>query len=475
MRKLNYALVAVIFLALLSPIFAQPRRKSANRNAATAAVDILILGGTVVTMDSGRKIIEDGAVAINGGKIVSVGPASNFRSKPAKRVINAAGKVVIPGLINTHTHIPMTLFRGIADDLDLQEWLTKYIFPAEAKNVDEAFVRVGTRLGLAEMLRGGTTTYCDMYYFEDAIADETKKAGMRGVLGETVIDFPVPDNKTFEAGLAYSERFIKKWQNDPLIVPAVAPHAPYTVSREHLLAARDLSNRLDAPLVIHLAEAKTESEFISKNQNGMRPVEYVNSIGFLTDKTIAAHVIQANDADLDVLKEHGVGVAHNPQSNMKLAAGVAPVPQMLAKDMRVGLGTDGAASNNDLDLWEEIDTAAKLHKLYSGDPKTLSAPQAFAMATIGGARALHMENKIGSLEPGKFADIAIVDLGAFHQIPVYNVYSVLVYATKASDVRTVIVNGRIVMLDRRLLTLNENVIKRDANAYRGKIIKSLSN
>lgn len=439
-------------------------------------VDILIVGGTVVTMDKARTVYENGAVAIKGGKIVAVGSradiAKNYR---AKQTINAAGKAVIPGLINTHTHVPMSLFRGIADDMDLQEWLTKFIFPAEAKNVNEAFVRAGTRLGLAEMIRGGTTTYCDMYYFEDAIADETKKAGMRGVLGETVLDFPAPDNKTFEAGLAYTERFIKKWQNDPLIVPAIAPHAPYTVSEDHLTQARAMSDRLKAPLVIHLAEANTETEFIQQKHAGMRPIEFMEKIAFFNDRTIAAHVIQANEKELDIMKRHNVGIAHNPQSNMKLAAGVAPVPVMLAKDMAVGLGTDGAASNNDLSMWEEMDTAAKLHKLNSGDPKMLSAIQAFEMATIRGARALHMADKIGSLEVGKLADIAIVDLDSLHQTPMYNIYSHLVYATKSTDVITVIINGRVVMQNRRLLTLNENAIKTDANTYGRKIIESLAN
>lgn len=444
--------------------------------AANSAVDILIAGGTIVTMDDGRRVIEDGAVAIKGDKIVAVGKRSEIvRKYRAKQTINAAGKAVVPGLINTHTHVPMALFRGIADDMDLQEWLTKFIFPAEAKNVNEAFVRAGTRLGLAEMIKGGTTTYCDMYYFEDAIADETKRAGMRGVLGETILDFPAPDNKTWEDGISYTERFIRKWQNDPLIVPAIAPHAPYTVSQEHLLQARDVANKLNAPLVIHLAEANTETEFIQQKHQGQRPIEFVEKIGFFTNKTIAAHVIQANDAELDLLKKHNVGIAHNPQSNMKLAAGTAPVPSMLRKNLNVGLGTDGAASNNDLSMWEEMDTAAKLHKLTSGDPKMLSAEQAFAMATIGGARALHIGEITGSIEAGKRADIAIVDLDSLHQTPMFNIYSHLVYATKADDVRSVIINGQVVMLDRRLLTLNESVIKRDANTYRQKIINSLKN
>ena len=427
-----------------------------------------------MTMNHEKRLIENGAVAVDKSEIVAVGTASEIAQKfTARQTINASNKVVIPGLINTHTHIPMSLFRGISDDLDLQEWLTKYIFPAEAKNVTEDFVRVGTRLGLAEMIRGGTTTYCDMYYFEDAIADETAKAGVRGVLGETIIDFPVPDNKTHEEAMRYSERFVNKWKNHPLIVPALAPHAPYTVSTEHLNAIRKLADKLNATVVIHVAETKKEVDD-SLAAKKLRPVEYLESIGFLNNRVIAAHTVHISDKEIDILKNRGVGAAHNPQSNMKLASGVAPIPQMLLKDFPVGLGTDGAASNNDLNLWEEMDTAAKLHKTFTGDPKVLSAEQAFEMATIRGARALHLENLIGSIEMGKRADIAIVDFDGLHQTPYFNVYSSLVYATKASDVRTVIINGKIVMLNRRLLTLDENVIKNTANAYRRKIITSLS-
>ena len=466
--KLFASFLLIVFA--LNPIFGQ-------NSQVRSAADILIVGGTVVTMDASKRLIEDGAVAIKNGEIVSVGKASEMRGLKAARTINAAGKVVIPGLINTHTHVPMSLFRGIADDLDLNEWLTKYIFPAEAKNVDEAFVRAGTRLGLAEMIRGGTTTYCDMYYFEDAIADESKKAGVRGVLGETIIDFPVADNKTHEQAMAYTERFVRKWKNDPLIVPAFAPHAPYTVSTEHLNNINKSATALNAPVVIHVAETKKERDDIKndpKTGNGDTPVDYLNRIGFLNNRVIAAHTVWITDEEIDLLKRNGVGAAHNPQSNMKLASGVAPVPQMLAKDVAVGLGTDGAASNNDLDMWEEMDTAAKLHKEFTGDPKVVPAESAFEMATIRGARALHLEKLIGSIETGKRADIAIVDFDSLHQTPMYNVYSHLVYATKAGDVRTVVINGRIVMLDRRLLTLDEAAIKRDANRYRQKIINSLS-
>ncbi len=464
MEKLHLLLFVSFFTLLPLTVLAQKK-----------SVDLIVRNGTVVTMDAQRRIIENGAIVVDKGAIVAVGTEAEISQQyKSKQSINALGKVVIPGLINTHTHVPMSLFRGIADDLDLQEWLTKFIFPAEAKNVTEDFVRVGTRLGLAEMIRGGTTTYCDMYYFEDAIADETFKAGMRGVLGETVIDFPVADNKTFADALDYTEKYIKKWQGNVLITPAIAPHAPYTVSEEHLKAARALSDKLAAPIVIHLAEAATETEFIQQKHQGVRPIEFVEKIGFLNNRVIAAHVIQANESELQILKKRGVGIAHNPQSNMKLAAGVAPVPSMLQMDLPVGLGTDGAASNNDLSLWEEMDTAAKLHKLISGDQKVLNAVQAFEMATIRGARALHLEKEIGSIEAGKLADIVILDFDNLNQTPFYNIYSSLVYATKANDVRTVIINGKVIMRDRRLLTLDENVIKKDANAYRQKIINSLS-
>jgi 5-methylthioadenosine/S-adenosylhomocysteine deaminase len=459
-------IIGLVLLISFAQSMAMAQRRKTN-------VDLIIRGGTVVTMDGSRRVIENSGVAIKGGRIVAVDDTADIdRKYAAREVINATGKVVIPGLINGHTHVPMTLFRGIADDLDLQDWLTKYIFPAEAKNVTEDFVRVGTRLGLAEMIRSGTTTYCDMYYFEDAIADETFKAGMRGVLGETVIDFPVADNKTYEAGLAYSEKFIQKWKGNALIVPAIAPHAPYTVSEEHLKAARALSDRLRSPIVIHISETKREVDDSLKTK-GASPVVYLNRIGFLNDRVIAAHMVWPTEGELGVLKKLGVGIVHNPQSNMKLASGTAPVPEMLKENLPVGLGTDGAASNNDLNLWEEMDTAAKLHKLISNDPKVVSAEEAFEMATIRGARAMHLDKEIGSIETGKRADIVIVDLDALNQTPFYNIYSDLVYATKAGDVRTVVIEGRIVMRDRRLLTLNEETIKADARRYREKIVRSV--
>ena len=470
MRKLLLTLFTLTAMVTNSfpDVAAQSRRQRADR------VDLLVLGGTVVTMDSGRRVLSDAGIAVRDGRIVEIDTRVAIRSKySAVQTINAQGKLIVPGLINGHTHIPMTLFRGLADDLDLQEWLTKYIFPAEAKNVTEEFVRVGTRLGLAEMIRGGTTTYCDMYYFEDAIADETAKAGVRGVLGETVIDFPVADNKTHEEAMAYVERFVKRWKGHELIVPAIAPHAPYTVSEEHLRAARAFSDRTGAPIVTHISETKREVEDSIKAK-GASPVAYLERIGFLSERVIAAHMVWPQDGDTEILKRQRVGVVHNPQSNMKLASGVSPVPKMMREGLLVGLGTDGAASNNDLNMWEEMDTAAKLHKVFNADPKVLSAQQAFELATIRGAEAVHLEKEIGSLEVGKRADIVIIERDSLHQIPLYNVYSDLVYATKSTDVHSVIINGRIVMRNRRLLTLNESAIKTSARMFREKIAKSLS-
>jgi 5-methylthioadenosine/S-adenosylhomocysteine deaminase len=466
-----------IVIALLATIIVNASTTDAQRNRGRrmTRVDLIVVNGTLVTMDHDRRVINDAGVAVEHGRIVAVGTSRDILGMyTAPERVDASGKIIVPGLINGHTHIPMTLFRGLADDLDLQDWLTKYIFPAEAKNVTEEFVRVGTRLGLAEMIRGGTTTYCDMYYFEDAIADETAKAGVRGVLGETVIDFPVADNKTNAEAMAYVERFVQKWKGHELIVPAVAPHAPYTVSEEHLKAIHAFSDRTGAPIVTHISETKREVDD-SVKAKGASPVDYLSRIGFLNDHVIAAHMVWPSDSEIQILKRTGVGVVHNPQSNMKLASGVAPVPKMMAAGLRVGLGTDGAASNNDLSMWEEMDTAAKLHKVFSGDPKVMSAEEAFALATIGGATALHMEREIGSIEKGKRADLVLVDRDALNQIPLYNVYSDLVYANKASDVQTVIINGKIVMRDRRLLTLDEAAIKEGARIFRGRVIKSLDN
>jgi 5-methylthioadenosine/S-adenosylhomocysteine deaminase len=459
----------IIFLILTLVITVLPFCASAAER-----VDVIIRGGTVVTMDGSSRVIEDGAVAIRRERIVEVGAASEIAAKyTAARTINAAGKVVMPGLINTHTHVPMVLFRGIADDLVLMEWLQKFIFPAEAKNVDEQFVRWGTKLGCLEMIQGGTTTYVDMYYFEDAIADETARAGMRAVLGETLIDFPAPDNKTWDAGMEYTRKFAQKWKGHALITPAIAPHAPYTVSTDHLKQAHSFSESMKVPLVIHIAEDQAEVKTIQERYNSSS-VAYLDRIGLLDQRVIAAHMVWPTEEDIKTLASRSVGVAHCPQSNMKIAAGAAPVPQMLRAGVAVGLGTDGAASNNDLNLWEEMDTAAKLHKLITKDATVINARDALEMATIRGARAIHLDKEIGSLEAGKLADLLIIRMDAAHQTPLYNVYSQLVYATKASDVESVMINGRFVMENRRVLTIDERAVRAKAAQYRDQIRKSIT-
>jgi 5-methylthioadenosine/S-adenosylhomocysteine deaminase len=464
--------LSITVIALLALGAAAQRRAASN----SGAIDLLITGGPVITMDGERRVFEPGYVAVRGNRIVEVGDIATLRSKnfKARQTIDARGKAVLPGLINAHTHIPMVLFRGIADDLDLQEWLTKYIFPAESKNVTREFVVAGTRLGLAEMIRGGTTAYADMYYFEDAIAEETRKAGVRAVLGETVIDFPVPDNKTWAEAMAYTEKYVKRWKGDALITPAIAPHAPYTVSTDHLIEVSAFAERHDVPILTHLAEAPTETKTIAERFN-TRPALYLERIGLLTRRLLAAHVVHVNDEEIGILKRREVGVAHCPQSNMKLSSGAAPVPKMLKADIRLGLGTDGAASNHDLSVWEEMDTAAKLHKLVTMDPTVVTAAQALAMATIGSARALHLEKETGSLEAGKRADLIVVDLGAPHLTPLYNLYSQLVYATKASDVSDTIVEGRVLMRNRRLLSIDEEAAKAAARRYRKQVSESLKN
>ena len=422
-------------------------------------VSLLITGGIVVAVDGARHVYNPGSVAIDGTDIVAVGPSADIAARfRAADEINAASSVIIPGLINTHTHAPMVLYRGLADDLPLQEWLERYIFPAEAKTVSREMVRVGTRLAAVEMIKSGTTTYADMYYFEEEVARATKAAGLRGVLGQTIIQFPVADAKTPDQGLARAEAFIREFEHDDLIVPAVAPHAPYTNDAKTLQAARALATRYRVPVLIHLAETSAEVKNSQAAHGGMSPVAYLDSIGFFGPRTLAAHVVWASPADTAILKARNVAVSHNPESNMKLASGAAPVPAYIAAGVTVALGTDGAASNNDLDMFEAMREAALLHKLQTGDPRAIPASTALEMATIDGARALGLDTLIGSLEPGKRADVAVVSMASARQTPLYDPISHLVYATHGDDVRTVVVNGKVLMRDRKLTTLNEATV-----------------
>jgi 5-methylthioadenosine/S-adenosylhomocysteine deaminase len=367
----------------------------------------------------------------------------------------------------------MSLFRGIADDLKLQDWLEKFIFPAEAKNVTADFVRWGTRLGCLEMLLSGTTTFTDMYYFEDVVAEAATEAGMRGVLGETIIGFPVADNKTPAAALAFTERYLARFQNDALITAAVAPHALYTNSDETLKACRALANRYKAPLIIHLSETKKENDDeLAKRHT--TPTKTLDNLGIWNGRSVAAHAVWVDDADMAILKSRGVGIAHCPSSNMKLASGVAPVTRMLALDLAVGLGPDGpAGSNNDFNMFEEMDLAAKLQKVTTMNPQALPASLALEMATIRGARALGMEKEIGSLEPGKRADLIVVRIDRANATPLYDAVSQMVYALKGSDVRDVMVNGKPVVRDSKILTLNESQILAKAAEYATRVTASL--
>ena len=432
----------------------------------TRQVSAIVAGGTVVTVDPARNIYNPGAIAIDGTTIVAVGPAADIAARfKAAEHINATGSIVIPGLINTHGHAPMVLYRGLADDLRLQEWLEKYIFPAEAKTVSREMVRAGTRLAALEMIQSGTTTYADMYYFEEEIARVTKAAGMRGVLGQTIIRFPVADAKTPQEGLGRTEAFIREFASDDLITPAVAPHAPYTLDAKDLLASRALATRYRVPVLIHVAETETELSSSKSAHAGMSPVAYLQSIGFWGPRTVAQHGVWVDASDIMLLRSHDVAISHNPESNMKLASGIAPVPDYLSAGVTVGLGTDGAASNNDLDMFEAMRFAALLHKVKTGDPRALPARAVLDMATIGGARALGLQNQIGSIEAGKRADLVVVSTASARMTPLYEPISHLVYAARGEDVRTVIVNGRVLMRDRRMLTLDESAVLAEARKF----------
>jgi 5-methylthioadenosine/S-adenosylhomocysteine deaminase len=456
------ALLALVLIAALALVIV-------STQTGERQVSLVVTNGTIVTMDAGGRVIANGAVAVDGADIVAVDTTDAIqRQYRGTETVDAGGQVVLPGLINTHTHAPMVLFRGLADDLALMEWLTKYIFPAEAKTVSPEFVRAGTRLAALEMIQSGTTTYTDMYYFEEEIAKETKAAGLRGVLGQTVIQFPVADARTPADALARAEAFITAFKGDPLITPAVAPHAMYTLDGATLMAARSLSMRHGVPTLIHVAETRDEVK-IAQDQHKSSPVGYLDRLGFLGAGVVAAHGVWVSEPEIAILRQRGVGVSHNPESNMKLASGTAPVPGYLSAGVALGLGTDGAASNNDLDMFEAMRTASLLHKLQTGDPQAVGARTALGMATMGGARALGMADRIGSLAPGKHADLIVVSMSSARQTPMYDPISHLVYTTRGDDVRTTIVHGKVLMKDRKMLTLNEASVLSEARAWADKV------
>ncbi len=416
----------------------------------------IIVNAMILTMDSDYSFWKCGSILIKNDRIVALGDISISREDfPDAEVIDGTGKLVMPGLVNTHTHVPMTIFRGYADDLPLHEWLYEYIFPVESEFINAESVTLGTTLAMAEMLRSGTTTFNDMYYFVDEIAQVVDQTGLRAVLSESVIGFPAPNSPTPNDSLRKSEGLIKKWGSHPRITISFSAHAPYSCSGSLIQKTKSFADKYNVPFNIHVAETKKEFDE-SLVKTGYTPVGYLNSLGVLDSNVIAAHGVHLTPDDISILKERGVSVAHNPECNMKLASGVAPVPQLLKSGVKVGFGTDGVASNNNLDLFEEMNTAAIIHKLNSNDPTVLDARTVVEMATIGGARVLGMENEIGSLEPGKKADLIMMNMSQPHAHPVYNIYSLLVYSLQGSDVETVIIDGEAVMLNKKFVHLEEN-------------------
>lgn len=430
---------------------------------AMTPADMMIVDGTVLTMDAQNKIIEQGTVVIDKNKIIAIGGPELAKQYQATKVLDVDGDIVMPGLINTHTHASMTVFRSLADDVP--DRLHRYIFPLESKMVSRDMVRIGANLANAEMVKGGVTTYVDMYYFEDEVAKTVDKIGLRAVLGESVIQFPVADAKNADEGITYAVNFINEYKDHPRITPAFAPHAPYTNTTEHLQKIAKLSQELDVPVMIHLAETDREQEEIAKRTGGKSPVQYMADIGALNNKVIAAHAIMVDEKDLDLLKQYDVGVAHNISANTKSAKGVAPVTAMLAKGIRVGLGTDGPMSSNTLTTMNELGLVGKIHKLANKDRAAMPPITVVEMATMGSAKALHMEDKLGSLEVGKLADIIVVDTKSPNMVPMYSPFAALVYGANGANVRHTIVDGKILMEDRKLQTVDEKEIIQEAQAF----------
>ena len=434
---------------------------------AAEKADLMITDATVLTMNAENRVFEQGTVVVKGNKIVAVGGPEIAKQYEATTVLDVDGDIVMPGLINTHTHASMTVFRSLADDVP--DRLHRYIFPLENKMVSRDMVRVGANLANVEMIKGGVTTYADMYYFEDEVAKTVDKAGMRAILGESVIKFPVADAKNADEGIQYAVNFIQQYKNHPRITPAFAPHAPYTNTTEHLQKIAKLSQELDVPVMIHLAETDREQEEIAKRTGGKSPVQYMADIGALNNKVLAAHAIMVDEKDIDLLKKYDVGVAHNMSANIKSAKGVAPVTQMLEKGVRVGLGTDGPMSGNTLTTMDELGQVAKVHKLATKDRAAMPPLTVVEMATMGSARALHMEDKIGSLENGKLADVIVVDTKAPNMVPMYNPFAALVYGAYGANVRHTIVDGKVLMQDRKVLTLYEDAVRKEAMAFADKV------
>jgi 5-methylthioadenosine/S-adenosylhomocysteine deaminase len=444
-------------------------------NDSEDAIDLIIRGHSIVTMDAAGTVIENGAVAIDDGIIVALGTSDEIEAHyKASKTIVGEQRIVMPGLINGHSHAAMTLLRGVADDLALMDWLNNYIFPAEVEFVDAEFVRIGTELACWEMIRGGTTTFVDMYYYGDVVADVVERCGMRAMVSATVIDQRSPDAENAADSINKGRAFIGRWKNrNSRITPMFGPHANYTLNPEQLRATRAAANDLGVPISIHVSESPFELQY-SRDTFGKTSIEMYESIGFFDGLTIAAHVVWPTDAEIPILVDRQVGVIHNPSSNMKIASGIAPVAKMLAAGVHVGLGTDGAASNNDLDMWEEMRLAAFLQKVEQMNPEVLPANTVLTMATRGGAAAIGMGDTIGSIEVGKRADLIQVGFDDVHHIPTFDVISHLVYVSDEQDVTTVVVDGQLLMQDRKILTIDTAKVANEARALAARIQASLA-
>ncbi|EEY98161.1 cytosine deaminase [Vibrio sp. RC586] len=460
MLKPNLIAAAIAGMSLFSSI-----------SYAKQTADLMITDAMVLTMNGDKTVYQNGTVVVQENKIIAVGDAELAKQYQAKQVLDVDGDIVMPGLINTHTHVSMTVFRSLGDDVP--DRLHRYIFPLESKLVSRDMVRIGANLGNVEMLKGGVTTYADMYYFEDEVAKTVDQIGMRAVLGQSVIQFPVADAKNANEGIQYALNFIEQYKNHPRITPAFAPHAPYTNTTETLQKIAKLSLEKQVPVLIHLAESDREQEKIAERSNGLSPVQYMHDIGALNANLVGAHMILIDDKDIELVKKSDMGVAHNMSANTKSAKGVSPALKMYDQNVRIGLGTDGPMSGNTLSTIDEFNQVAKVHKLVNQDRAAMPPLKVIDMATMGAARALHMEDKIGSLEVGKLADIIVIDTKAPNMVPIYNPYSALVYSANSGNVRHAVIDGKLVMQDRAINTVNEEQIRQEALAFTEIVRKSV--
>ena len=466
MRRALLGLLLLAFPAAGAPAAKAPAKKS--------PCDLVVVAGHALPMDAAFTVRGVTAVAVRGGEIVAVGdPAAIDAAWAPKARIERKDGVLLPGFVNTHTHAAMNLLRGLSNDQPLMEWLRRFIFPAEAKNVSPEFVKAGTDLACLEMIRGGTTTFADMYYYESDVAASVDAAGLRAVLGETWLDFPAPGHANLEESKRVTRAFLERWKGHPRVTAAIAPHAPYTCSRETLLAAKALADEFGAPLLTHVSETWDEQKEV-REKHGKSPVAWLDEIGFLSPRLSIAHGVWLSPEDLKVLAARKVSLSHNPESNMKLGSGIAPVAAARKAGVVVGLGTDGVAgSNNDLDMLDAMDFAGKLAKVAALDPTPLAAPDLLRMATIDGAKALGLDRLVGSLEAGKRADLIVVDLGNAHVEPVYDLPSTVIYASRAADVSLTVVDGKVLWDGKRVATLDEAKVLAAAREWRAKVLKSL--